>query len=127
MAKTTLLVCTTCRRIKGEVMVEKNSDEPRPGRLLLEALGKADLPEGVHLRGVECMSACANGSTIALKSPGKWSYIYGRMDVTKDVGAIAEGVRKYHASQDGIVPFKERPEIFRKQSIARIPPLPDTE
>ena len=32
--------------------------------------------------------------------------------------------RAYAATPDGIVPWRERPEIFRKRVIARVPPLP---
>ena len=40
-----------------------------------------------------------------------------------DVADILSGAAAYAAAPDGIVPWRERPEIFRKQSIARIPPL----
>jgi predicted metal-binding protein len=33
------------------------------------------------------------------------------------------GAAAYAATPDGIVPWRSRPEIFRKQSLARIPPL----
>jgi predicted metal-binding protein len=36
---------------------------------------------------------------------------------------ILAGAAAYGASTDGIVPWRERPIIFRKQSLARIPPL----
>ena len=51
------------------------------------------------------------------------SYVYGRLTLD-DVPAILEGAANYAATQDGIVPWRERPTVFRKQSIARIPPLP---
>ena len=71
---------------------------------------------------VECLSACNNGCSVALPAPGRWSYVYGRMsqDNAKDIGA---GAAAYAAAPDGLVPWRARPEIFRKQSLARIPPL----
>ena len=36
---------------------------------------------------------------------------------------IVAGAAAYAAAPDGIVPWRARPEIFRKQSLARIPPI----
>ena len=69
------------------------------------------------------MSACTRGCSIALSGgPARWTYVYGDMDPDQHAQDIIDGVSAYAASQDGIVPWRERPEIFRKQSIARIPP-----
>jgi predicted metal-binding protein len=82
-------------------------------------------PEDVRIVGVECLSACNTGCAVSLTKPGAWSYVYGRLTL-EDVPAILEGARKYAATPDGIVPWRERPTVFRKQSIARIPPhLPE--
>jgi len=91
---------------------------------LLSALLRAPLPEGVEIVPVECLSACSRGATVALSARGRWSYVYG--DLTEDDAAdVLAGAAGYGATSDGIVPWRERPEIFRKQSIARIPPLKD--
>ncbi|MDT8854343.1 DUF1636 domain-containing protein [Paracoccaceae bacterium Fryx2] len=116
--RATLLVCTTCRR--GD---PADADAPRPGAAMLAALTQGPLPEGVALRGVECLSACTNGCAVALSAPGKWAYVYGNLDPDLHPAAILDGAARYAASTDGIVVWRERPEIFRKQSIARIPPL----
>ena len=113
----TLYVCTTCRA--GEVLEQ---DAPRPGALLMEALQAAETPEGVTIVPVECLSACSQGASVALSAPGKWTYVYGRL--TKDDHAdILAGAAAYAATDDGLVPWRARPVIFRKQSLARIPPL----
>ena len=36
---------------------------------------------------------------------------------------IVAGAVAYAAAPDGLVPWRARPEIFRKQSLARIPPI----
>lgn len=115
-----LHVCTTCRGLEpGPDSLA--GEHRRPGALLLEALAGA-VPEAVELRGVECLSACAQGCSVALTGPGKWSYVYGRL-TPEDAADILSGAAAYAASADGIVPWRERPAIFRKQSLARIPPL----
>ena len=77
----------------------------------------------VAIRPVECLSACDNGCNIALSAPGRWSYVYGHMDPDLHVADILAGAAAYAAAADGLVPWRDRPQIFRKQSLARIPPL----
>ncbi|MES2336426.1 MAG: DUF1636 domain-containing protein [Pseudomonadota bacterium] len=115
---TTLFVCTTC---KAGQPVPDGVD--RPGTRLLAALTAEGAPQGVRIVGVECLSACDAGCTVALTKPGAWSYVYGRL-TPDDVPAILEGAGKYAASADGIVLWRDRPVVFRKQGIARIPPHP---
>jgi predicted metal-binding protein len=71
---------------------------------------------------VECLSACSQGCSIALSAPGRWSYVYGRL-TENDVPEILLGAAAYAEAADGIVPWRQRPLIFRKQSLARIPPM----
>ncbi|MCC8953666.1 DUF1636 domain-containing protein [Bradyrhizobium sp. Pear77] len=113
----TLHVCITCRA--GQTLAE---GEIAPGARLHAALVEAGVPEDVNLVPVECLSACSQGCSVALSAPGRWSYVYGRLsaDHAKDVIA---GAAAYASAPDGIVPWRSRPEIFRKQSLARIPPI----
>jgi len=83
----------------------------------------AGLSDGMRLQPVQCLSACSQGCAVALSSPGKWTYVYGRLDPAEHIPDILQGAARYGASDDGIVPWRERPEIFRKNSLARIPPL----
>jgi predicted metal-binding protein len=115
---TTLHVCTTCKA--GEPVLE---GDVTPGTRLHAALERQGAPDGVRIVGVECLSACATGCAVSLSKPGAWSYVYGRLTL-EDVPAILDGAGKYAATSDGIVPWRERPAVFRKQSIARIPPPP---
>lgn len=117
-ASVTLSVCITCRR--GQPVAE---GEVRPGEALYRALLAGDVPEGVRIRPVECLSACDHGCNIALAAPGRWSYVYGHMDPALHAADILLGAAAYAAAPDGLVPWRERPVIFRKQSLARIPPL----
>ena len=113
----TLHVCITCRA------GEPANDAALPlGGQLHQALDALDLPANVRIVPVECLSACGNGAAVALSGPGRWSYVYGRMSET-DAPDILQGAADYAATSDGIVPWRQRITIFRKRSLARIPPI----
>ena len=116
----TLFVCVTC---KAGAPLE--GGQTAPGALLHAGIMAQDLPDGVRLQRVECLSACNNGCAVALSAPGRWTYVYGRLGLA-DIPDILSGAAAYAASVDGIVPWRDRPVIFRKQSLARIPPLEET-
>jgi predicted metal-binding protein len=113
----TLHVCITCKA--GETVPEGAAC---PGTKLHAALVAAGAPEAVQIVPVECLSACSQGCSVALSAPGRWSYVYGRM-TANDAADILSGAAAYANAPDGIVPWRERPTIFRKQSLARIPPM----
>jgi predicted metal-binding protein len=113
----TLHVCITCRA--GQSVTE---GETTPGARLHSAILQAGVPESVKVVPVECLSACSQGCSIALSGPRRWSYVYGRLSDANAPDVIA-GAAAYAAAPDGIVPWRSRPEIFRKQSLARIPPI----
>ena len=113
----TLYVCMTC---KAGLPVEDGV--PCAGARLHAALAAEGPPKGVRIVPVECLSACTEGATVALSAPGRWSYVYGRMTLA-DVSDILAGAAAYAQAPDGLVPWRQRPVIFRKQSLARIPPM----
>ena len=113
----TLHVCITCRA--GQTISE---GQATPGSLLHKAIVNEGVPPGVNVVPIECLSACNNGCSVALSAPGRWSYVYGRLSQANARDVIA-GATAYAAAPDGIVPWRSRPQIFRKQSLARIPPI----
>lgn len=118
----TLHVCTTCR-----APADAGGADPgaRPGAVLLAAL-EAELAgaEDVRLVAVECLSVCRRPCTVAAVSSGRWTYVWGDLDPATAAPALLDGVRRYAATPDGIVPWRERPEILRRGVVARVPPLP---
>jgi predicted metal-binding protein len=98
---------------------------PRAGRRLhdglVEALRRRDDLPSFRIVEVECLSNCDRGCSVALSGPGRWSYIYGDLTETA-VDDLIAGAARYAATTDGLVPWWERPMIFRKGVIARIPP-----
>ena len=124
--ETVLSVCTTCR-------AAGDTAEPRAGARLLAALraeAEAEPVPGLRIEGVECLSVCKRPCTVAVASPGRWTYVYGDFDALEradeSARTILAGLRDYQRTSDGIVPWRARPEAFRKGVVARIPPLTPT-
>ena len=115
-------VCTTCRA------PDDLSDEPaaRGGARLARALESESLSRGgsIEIVPVECLSVCKRPGTVALAAPGKWTYVIGDLDPATAAPAILDGAALYALSPDGIVPWRERPQAFRKGVVSRVPPLP---
>lgn len=114
---TELLVCVTCRR--GGHPPE---DGRRPGQRLFDELAGRALPAGIGLRAVECLQNCDAGCTVALRGGNRWTYVYGGLDDAADADMLVDGASRYHATPDGLIPWRERPEHFRRNCVARIPP-----
>jgi predicted metal-binding protein len=58
-----------------------------------------------------------------LRSPERWSYVYGNLNPAEHVDVIIDGAKKYLNAADGKVPWRERSDHFRKNCVARIPPI----
>ena len=116
MPDTILYVCTTCRGAD-------DLSEPRAGARLLAALREATGGEDLRIEGVECLSVCKRPCTVAVASEGRWTYVYGDLDPAASARTILDGIGLYAQTSDGIVPWKARPEAFRKGVVARIPPF----
>ena len=108
-------VCVTCRAGEDGAL--------RPGVKLADALeaGLAD-ERAIRVERIECLSVCKRPCTLALSGPGKWTYVIADLDNQGHVADVCEGARKYAASSDGIVPWRERPLPFRKNVVSRTPP-----
>ncbi len=113
-----LLVCVKCRR-----GLDLPGEPRRPGKVLADRIAAA-LPEGVRLTEVECMSNCDHGCSVALRGPGRWTFVYGNL-TEADADIVTEGAARYADAADGLVPWRERSEHFKRNCIARIPPLPE--
>jgi len=122
MTTATIFVCISCRRSLGDD--EESFDQP--GRGLVEAI-EARLRDGdqdrVAVAGVDCLAVCKRPCTIALSATNKWTYLIGDLDPDRQVDEIVAAARSFAASENGIVPWRERPASFRKGVIARVPPL----
>ena len=116
--KTTLYLCQTCRM--GQPVPD---DGIVPGARLLDAVRAQGVPEDVRIEPVSCLSACGQGCAVALSRPGSWTYVQGAL-TPEDAHEVVVMARQYAESADGIVPWRERSVLFRKNTVARIPPFP---
>ena len=119
--QTEILVCTKCKR--GTDVTE---DGERPGTRLMQALSAHGLPDGITLRGVDCLQNCDHGCSVALRGGAqKWTYVYGNLHEASHLDMLLEGAALYQQTADGLIPWRTRPEHFKRNCIARIPPLED--
>ena len=117
MAETTIYECTTCR-------LPDDTSEPRAGAKLLAALENSlkDTNDSIRLEGVECLSVCKRPCTVAFSAPGKWTYVYGDFSNETAPETILAGAALYSAAEDGLIPWKMRPDALKKGVVARLPP-----
>ncbi|WP_116599644.1 DUF1636 family protein [Primorskyibacter marinus] len=116
---TQLLVCVKCRR--GQDMPQ---DARRPGEALYDAITALEMPPGVSIAPVECLQNCDYGCTVALRGgDDKWTYVFANVDEVDHAQMILDGAARYHITNDGLIPWRERPEHFKRNCVARIPPI----
>jgi predicted metal-binding protein len=117
-----LFVCITCR-LNGETTEDQ---QPRPGARLIGILSQLieDGQQDIEIVPVECLSNCTRGCTVAVSGPGKWTYVLGALDPEQHADDIVRFARLHHAHAEGLPVWRERPVHIRKNTIARVPPLP---
>jgi len=121
MAVTHIYVCTTCKLADEAGFAVSERAGARLHRALSALASERQSP--VEIVPVECLSVCKRACTISFAAPGKWTYVYG--DLPADTGAdvILDGAALYTATNDGLIPWKQRPEALKRGVISRVPPL----
>lgn len=112
-----LHVCTTRRA--GEAVVERLSPAGARRHAAVTAAGP---PEPVRIIPMQWPSVCLPGCALALSAPGRWSSVYGRLS-EQDLPEILAGAEADANALDRLVPWRARPAIFRKRSVARLATL----
>jgi predicted metal-binding protein len=114
----TIFVCVSCR--------DGGDADSRPGAVFLESL-RARVEEralSITVEPVECLAVCKRPATVAFAAPGKWTYVIGDLELEAHVDELIDSARGFAASDNGIVPWKDRPACFMKGVVSRTPPLP---
>ena len=115
-ASTTIYVCITCRRAGDP------ETGVRPGLLLARATARAAEGSGVAVRQVRCLANCNRALSAAVRCDGAWTYVFGGLDAETDAAALIEGARLLARAEDGVMPWRGRPECLKRGLIARVPP-----
>lgn len=108
-------VCVSCRGGDGHF--------ERPGRRLFDTVTERLRGGDCVVTPVECLSVCKRPCTVALAASGKWTYVIGDLHHLDNVEDFISMIIQYAATDDGIVPWRERPLSFRKGVVSRVPPL----
>jgi predicted metal-binding protein len=116
VASTTIYVCITCRRAGDP------EDGVRPGLQLARATARAAEGSGVTVRQVRCLANCNRALSAAVRCDGAWTYVFGGLDAEADAAALIEGARLLARAEDGVMPWRGRPESLKRGLIARVPP-----
>ena len=119
--RVTVFVCVSCRAPAAG----GDSDFSKPGEALAPAI-EAHLRNAgatdIDVRPVECLAVCKRPCTVAFAAENKWTYIVGDVDAEAHAAEIAAAAQSFAASENGIIPWRERPLCLRKGVIARVPP-----
>ena len=118
----TIFVCVSCRRPLGDT--DETFDQPGRGLVTALLTRLCDQRRAhVEVRPVACLAVCKRPCTVALSGADKWTYLIGDLDPDSHADEIVAAALSFAASENGIVPWRERPASFRKGVIARVPPI----
>jgi predicted metal-binding protein len=111
-----ITICISCRAAGAD-------SENAPGRELLTAVKAAAEGEGgIVVRPTQCLGICKRVCTVSLSGAGRYTFLFGDLDPSKDAGDLVAMAKACALAPHGFVPWKERPPVIRKGAIARIPP-----
>jgi len=116
-ATTVIYVCTTCRR------PDDPEDHPRPGRAFAAATERAAQDTGIAVQPLRCLANCKRGCSAILRRSDAWAYVFGNLDPDRDAEALVQGAQLLAHSIDGLLPWRGRPEVLKRNMMARVPPL----
>ncbi len=95
-----------------------------PGAALAEATAEAavGVPD-IDVQRIRCLGNCSRGPSAAIRRENTWTYVFGGLDPTRDGEALIVGACLLADAQDGLMPWRGRPEPLKRGLIARIPPV----
>lgn len=115
-ARVAIVVCSSCRDETG------SDARPRAGEKLAENTSRAAAGSAVRVETVECLGNCRRRLSAAIARDGGWSYVFG--DLTTASGAdLVAGAQLFARSEDGLLPWRGRPQALKQGLVARIPPI----
>ena len=119
LMKTILTVCETCHRIGNGAGLKRDGDTFAE---IIEST--ANKVEEVEVRRFQCLAGCDFACNLTIQENGKFTYLFGSFEPTElNAKAIVKFAQLYHQSEDGIVPWKSRPEALKGHMRGKIPIL----
>jgi predicted metal-binding protein len=109
-------VCVTCKISDSGAVVG-----PDMFAAVRAALGDDD--PNVVVRPVQCLSVCKRPATVAVTSSDGYTFLFGDLQTGSGTAALVSFVKSYRNSDYGLVPWRERAEVLRKGTVARVPPM----
>ena len=127
-----LVICVTCAKPlqSKEQSKEQGKDAAESGgQRLLERLNRYpdwQLRDRFQIQPAKCMGVCSRECAIALSCAGKTTYLFGDLPTDQArLAATTEAVlacaSQYHDQPDGVLAYRDRPELFKTGLVARIP------
>jgi predicted metal-binding protein len=113
-APVTLFVCVTCGA--------EGDGRPARGEALLAAARAEGAPAAAAIEPVRCLANCKRALSAAIVRADGWTYVFGDLDGASAPDLI-EGARLLAAAEDGLMPWRGRPERLKRGMVVRIPPL----
>ncbi|WP_319532108.1 DUF1636 domain-containing protein [uncultured Cohaesibacter sp.] len=134
-----LQVCIKCRRPRDDNDASEtgpstlqSSEEPQSdGQQLFDALqgafaDDAVLSDAFSVEPVECMNGCESSCTVALRAQGKFGFVIGQLEASDElVGDIVSFTQSFHEAENGLPPWRARPQHVRKNTLVRLHPSPN--
>lgn len=123
-----IIVCETCRFPDGE----REKDGRSGGQAMADTL-RAQIEATPSLGGTKvstqrCLMACKRACTLHLRTAGRMGYVLGDLHPDQQTAIdLTAYFAAYLATDDGVVPFREWPDVVKGRFVARVPPLPRPE
>lgn len=102
-----LLICSTC---EGAEHAER----------LAEVLAQK-LPPRFAIKTIDCMAGCARPTTVGFQAKGKAQYLFGDIEGSADLDALAAFAQLFEGSADGWTNATDRPAALFKKTLSRMP------
>ena len=118
--RATVMVCITCRAATDPT----GRRRPRAGIALADATAAAaaNAPD-ISVKRIRCLGNCSRGLSAAIRCDDAWTYVFGGLEPTRDGPSLIVGARLLAQAEDGIMPWRGRPDSLKRGLIARVPPL----
>lgn len=132
MSQHILFVCTTCA---SKYQDGKKVGESGGEKLMQQMQTSAqtwELASEFSIEPVQCLSTCSQACAIAFMGSNKLTYLFGNLPVDETqiettAATVLECAGQYYENSQGLLSYKERPELLKNKVMARIPPFPAPE